>query len=147
MDVNATLTALIEHYGDGSDGTAPTPAQWRRILGRDPALPFALVNFFKFKAEAAYGASDEPARSGDEAFQRYAEVSLPAMQAAGGAFLAVAPYAGAFVGAEQDWDLVAIGKYPNLRAFMALHENPDYIRAYRHRKAALARQSVLAIEQ
>ncbi|MEQ8443559.1 MAG: DUF1330 domain-containing protein [Alphaproteobacteria bacterium] len=147
MNVNETLSVLVDAYGERSDGNAPTAAQWARVLERDPELPFVLVNFFKFNAKADYGSSDEPALSGREAFQRYADVSVPSMQKAGGEFLAVAPFAGSFIGQDQDWDLIAIGKYPNLKAFVALYGNQDYIRAFRHRTAAVERQAVIVMEQ
>ncbi len=146
MNVNETLSSLVDAYGDGADGNAPTPDQWRRVLERDPDSSFSLVNFFKFNDKADYGSGDEPEASGDEAFQRYADVSVPSMKGAGGEFLAVAPFAGSLLGNDQDWDLIAIGKYPNLKAFMSLYLNAAYIQAFRHRTAAVARQNVVVME-
>ena len=147
MDVNETLDLLVNHYGDGTNGNAPSSAQWQSILERDPAKPFALINFFKFNETANYDGETDAAVGGDVAFQRYADVSIPAMQAAGGEFLMVAPFAGTMIGDDQDWDLVAIGKYPNLEAFLNLYTNKDYMDAFAHRSAAVARQIVLVTEQ
>ena len=147
MDVKQRLAKLIAHYGEGEDGNAPTRAHWLSVLGRQPEAPFALINFFKFRSQANYGSDSEPTVSGNEAFQKYADVSIPSMQAAGGEFLTVADFKGTFLGDDEDWDLVAIGKYPNLNAFMALYENPAYMDAFHHRTAAVARQKVLVIEQ
>ena len=91
--------------------------------------------------------SGETLASGNEAFQKYADVSVPAMQDAGGSFLTVSAFAGTMLGAEQDWDLVAIGRYPNLQAFLGLYQNPEYIRAFDYRIAAVASQFVIVIEQ
>lgn len=146
MNVNEILSSLIDAYGDGADGNAPTSAQWRRVLERDPDSSFSLVNFFKFNDKADYGSSDEPEASGNEAFQRYADVSVPSMHNAGGEFLAVAPFAGTLLGKDQDWDLIAIGKYPNLEVFTSLYSNPEYVQAFRHRTAAVARQNVVVME-
>ncbi|MBY5934750.1 DUF1330 domain-containing protein [Tateyamaria omphalii] len=146
MNFNDTVRSLVESYGDGADGHAPTPAQWQRILQREPNKPFSLVNFFKFHQTADYGDELAPAATGREAFQRYADVSVPSMHGAGGEFLAVAPFAGSLFGQDQDWDLIAIGKYPNLDVFMSLYSNPEYIKAFRHRTAAVARQFVVAME-
>lgn len=146
MNVNEILSSLIDAYGDGADGNAPTSAQWRRILERDPDSSFSLVNFFKFNVKANYGANDAPPASGNEAFQRYAAVSVPSMHSAGGEFIAVAPFAGSFLGENQDWDLIAIGKYPNLEVFTSLYTNPEYVHAFRHRTAAVARQNVFIME-
>jgi len=147
MNVNETVQSLLEAYGDGSDGTSPTQTQWQRILERDADSGFNLVNFFKFHETADYGADTEPEISGREAFQRYADVSVPTMQNAGGDFLAVAAFAGSLIGQEQDWDLIVVGKFPNLAAYLSLNTNPDYVRAFRHRNAAVARQFVVAMEQ
>ena len=144
MDVNDTLDTLLSQYGDGSKGDAPTRAQWQRILDRDPAKPFALINFFKFSETASYDTPDPV--SGMDAFQRYAAVSMPAMHEAGGEFLLAAPFAGNFLGDDQDWDMVAIGKYPNLHTFLTLYQNPAYIDAFAHRRAAVAKQVVFVTE-
>jgi len=147
MNVNETLNLFVNHYGDGANGNAPSITQWQRILERDPAKPFALINFFKFNETANYDGGTDTAVGGDVAFQRYADVSIPSMQAAGGEFLMVAPFAGTMIGDDQDWDLVAIGKYPNLEAFLNLYTNEDYMAAFAHRSAAVARQIVLVTEQ
>lgn len=146
MNVNDTMQALLEAYGDGTDGTAPTREQWLRVLQRDPESSFSLVNFFKFRETAVYGDTSTLAATGSEAFQRYADVSMPSMHKAGGEFLAVAPFAGSLLGSEQDWDLIAIGKYPNLAAFAALYIDPEYIEAFKHRTAAISSQAVLIME-
>lgn len=146
MNVNAKLESLLSRYGDGDSGNSPTHEQWARILERDPDQPLTLINFFKFRDVAEYDEADQGDVSGEEAFQRYAEVSMPCMQAAGGEFLAVAPFAGSMLGPDRDWDLVAIGKYPNLSAFLALYENADYIAAFAHRSAAVLKQEVCVID-
>jgi len=149
MDDNANLEAALDRltagYGDGADGSAPTRAQWRALLQRPQDAPITLINFFKMRAAAVYseGASD-PATSGEQAFQRYAEVSVPTVEKVGGRFLLLAPFEFAFMGPEEDWDLVAIGSYPNAAALLALLEDAGYRAAYRHRSAALERQRVLA---
>ena len=147
MNVNATVEHLLELYGDGESGDSPTRDQWHRVISRDPNAPFALVNFFKLKAEADYpGSSSQSFASGEEAFARYAAVSVPAMNEAGGEFLAVAPYAGSFLGEDEDWDLIAIGKYPDLKSFLSLYQNPNYIEAFEHRTAAVSKQAVFVME-
>lgn len=142
MNVNQTLDALVKAYGNGD--SAPTRAQWEGVLGRDPDKPFALINFFKFREVAEYD-DTTPAISGQEAFQRYAAVSMPAMQAAGGSFLLVGPHHGSLIGPDPEWDMVAIGRYPNVQAFCALYEDTGYQAAFAHRTAAVERQSVQVV--
>ncbi len=69
------------------------------------------------------------------------------MHKAGGEFLAVAPYAGNLLGAIEDWDLIAIGKYPNLTALTTLYTDLAYVKAFMHRTAAVASQAVMVMEQ
>ncbi|MEQ8815109.1 MAG: DUF1330 domain-containing protein [Thalassobaculum sp.] len=150
MTVNPETETQVEQlrgwYGDGRDGTCPTSDQWRGVLERSPASPITLINFFKLRPVADYPDNSAEASnglSGQAAFDRYAEVSVPAMQRAGGRFLLVGPFEGSFLGTPEDWDLVAVGSYPNTRAFLALYTDPDYRAAFRHRTAACARQKVM----
>lgn len=137
---------FAEWYGDGSDRSCPTPLQWARILDAPADDPVTLINFFKFRDVAAYGADrpepDGPL-TGQEAFAHYAAVSMPTMERVGGRFLLVGPYKGMFLGEEEDWDLIAIGSYPTAEACLALYADEAYRAAFRHRTAACLRQKVL----
>ena len=137
------MGALIAGFGDGSNGAAPTEAQWQHILERDPARPITLINFFRLNVEARYEAGSGLSGSGQEAFDRYASVSIPTMQSVGGKFLLVGPYEGMFAGADEDWDVIAIGAYPGTGALLDLFENADYQACFKHRTAACAVQKVL----
>jgi len=141
MNVNQLTTDLVTWYGDGKTGQSPTPEQWRRVLERDPDQSVTLVNLFKFKAVADYGDGyvGEP---GNSAFSKYASVSMPTMARVGGSFLYVGPHQGGFIGATADWDLVAIGSYPNLQALVDLYSDEGYRQAFRHRVAACEEQAV-----
>jgi len=137
----SAIAAYRDRYGAG----APDAGQWQRLADWPDGSPVHIVNFFKFHGTAEY--ADEPGAdvSGQEAFSLYSEVSIPAVAKAGGHFLLVGPFAGAFVGAEQDWDLVAIAHYPDKQSVFALFDNPAYRQAYRHRIAACASQSVTLV--
>lgn len=150
MDVKQRIFQLTEWYGDGSDGACPTPAQWRKVLDRPADGPFNLVNFFKLRKEARYP-SDAAERddqsmiptSGEDAFEAYSSVSVPAMARVGGSFVFVGPYQGMFLGEEEDWDLIAIGSFPDSETLIDLFADPDYRACYPHRTAACARQRVV----
>jgi len=141
----ARLDALRARYGDGSDGASPTPAQWQQLLADPHAGPITLLNFFELRAQAHYapGSGPDPAGTGGEAMMRYAAVSAPALEKVGGRFLLTAPFGQSLVGPSQDWDIVAIGAYPNREALLALFEDEAYAAAFTHRKAATRRQSVV----
>jgi len=144
-NLDATLDRLVAWYGDGANGTAPNRAQWHALIQRPQDQAITLINFFKMRDAAVYPAGNrQETISGEEAFARYADVSVPTVERVGGKFLLLAPFEFSFLGPEEDWDLVAIGSYPNAAALLSLLEDSGYRAAYPHRSAALARQKVLA---
>ncbi len=145
MNKDAIQNQLVKWYGNGRDGAVPRPEQWARILGRDPDRGFTLINFFKFRQTAHYSGGGATV-SGSEAFDKYAAVSIPTMERVGGKFLLVAPFAASLIGADEEWDLVAIGGYPNRQAFLDLYRDDAYRAAFKHRVAACAAQKVLIAE-
>ncbi len=142
-NVEDRVGALLACYGTGQDGASPTEPQWRRIVERDPDRPISLVNLFKLREEARYEPGSGLSGTGQEAFDRYAAVSAPALARAGGAFLMVAPFEGMFAGPSEDWDLVVVGSYPGTSALLALFEDEAYQQAYFHRTAACEAQRVM----
>lgn len=145
MNVHKLIEDFGNWYGDGADGGCPRAEQWARVLSRDPDKPVALINFFKLRETALYvgdRVSHTPV-TGQEAFSRYADISIPTMERVGGKFLLVAQFEGSFVGQDEDWDLVAIGSYPNLQAFLDLYRDETYRSVFHHRTAACEKQKVL----
>lgn len=142
MDVKQQSAQFVTWYGPGTDGTSPTESQWTQILSRANNKPVTLINFFKLNAAAKY-ADGTTGQTGQEAFASYAAASMPAMERAGGRFLYVGPFQGMFLGQDEDWDLVAIGAYPDLTALVALYSDSAYREAFHHRTAACLRQKVL----
>lgn len=141
---NARITRLVETFGSGEGGSAPTSAQWASLAARAADAPITLVNFFKLREAALYakGTTAAPC-SGQEAFGRYAAVSAPGLEKVGGKFTLLAPFGASLIGETEDWDFVAVGSYPNLAAVFALFEMPEYQAAFAHRIAACARQKTL----
>jgi len=133
---------LVTWYGDGANGGSPTRSQWQHIVSRPADSPVTLLNFFKLHSLAHYPDRKEPQGTGESAFENYATVSMPTLEKVGGKFLLVAPYEDMFIGENEDWDLIAIGSYPNSAALLALFEDAGYRAAYPHRTAACARQKV-----
>ena len=142
MDPIKTKTDLLAWYGAGEDGSCPTAEQWERLLSRPADRPVTLVNFFKIRGEADYE-TGEQGISGQDAFSRYAAISIPTMERVGGKFLYVGPCQGAFLGEEEDWDLIAVGSYPDLEALVALYSDEGYRAVFHHRAAACEKQKVL----
>ncbi|CTQ54935.1 hypothetical protein LP7551_03474 [Roseibium album] len=142
MNVNQTSSQFTEWYGAGLDGNSPTLNQWSDVLARPSDKPVTLINFFKLRKEANYSDGTKGV-SGEEAFGNYAATSVPTMERVGGKFLFVGPYKGMFLGDDEDWDLVAIGSYPDLNTLIALYSDESYRGAFHHRTAACERQKVI----
>jgi len=121
----------------------PSPDQWDRLLTIPVDRPVSLVNLFSFRDVADYGSPREQPMTGRDAFDLYAAVSAPALDGVGGRFVHVGSHLGNLVGDDETWDLVVVGEYPSLDSLVALHEDPAYRDAYRHRIAACADQRVL----
>lgn len=145
--MNEQVSQFAAWYGDGHDGSCPNVDQWQNILERPSDSEITLINFFKLREMADYtkavSIDGAPGATGQDAFNSYAEVSIPTMERAGGSFLFVGAFGGMFLGAEEDWDVIAIGSYPNLQALVALYADPGYRNAFGHRTAACERQKVL----
>ncbi len=141
MNVNQLISNFSDWYGSGDDGSSPTPEQWGRVLARPDDQPITMVNLFKLRPQAVYSEGG-PDISGADAFNRYSSVSIPAMQRNRGTFLFVGPFQGGFVGTDEDWDLVAVGQYPDMKAFVDMQTDADYRACYHHRTAACVSQRV-----
>jgi len=142
QNMDDRIDRLLGMYGNGLDGAAPTAADWRRMLERDAERPVTLINLFKLRETALYRAGVDFGGSGSDAFERYAAVSVPSMQSTGGEFLFVGPVEGRFMGSQDDWDIAAIGRYPNTKALLSLFDIEAYRDCYIHRNAACERQQV-----
>ncbi|RVU34922.1 DUF1330 domain-containing protein [Hwanghaeella grinnelliae] len=142
QNMDDRIDRLLGMYGNGLDGAAPTAADWRRMLEREVERPVTLINLFKLRETALYPAGMDFGGSGKDAFDRYATVSVPSMQSTGGEFLFVGPVEGRFMGAQDDWDIAAIGRYPNTKALLSLFDIEAYRDCYIHRVAACEKQQV-----
>lgn len=106
------------------------------------AGPVVLVNLFALREQATYtGGTDEPC-SGGEALMRYAAVSGDRLAAVGGTFLHQGAATRTLWG-DEEWDLVVVGRYPNGAAVLKLLQDPAYLEAYRHRRAAVSHQRIV----
>ena len=139
-DLASRIDKLRQAYAEIG---GPAPDQWESLLSLPVDRPVTLVNLFAFRDVADYGDSAEAPVTGQDAFNKYAAVSSPTLDGVGGKFTHFGSHHGTLVGDDEPWDLVVVGEYPNLDALLALHEDPDYQDAYRHRVAACTRQRVL----
>ncbi len=147
-NISEIVAQLTNAYGIEGDGVAPTASEWEAALSQPADQPITLINFFKFAEIASYG-DDVPQTdqiSGQAAFEKYGAVSMPGLAKAGGKFLVTAPFGGTLISdgkTTDDWHMIVVGYYPDRASFLSLYADPDYIQAFRHRRAALETQKVL----
>lgn len=142
--IKKQIKQLSQWYGDGVDGTCPTPEQWESLVALPDNTPIVLINLFKLRENAVYNnnAQQEKIVTGKDAFDLYAAVSIPALEKSGGKFLHLGKYNNMFIGSDEDWDIVAIGSYPNLHSLIALYQDSQYHESFCHRSAACEKQKV-----
>ena len=133
-----TLTTL---YGIGTN--YPSQEQWLSLINGQLDAPLTVVNFFKFR-EVADREVIEESMYGNEAFAKYAETSVPKVTEVGGHFVLRGAVEAGFIGDHiEQWDLIAIGQYPQRENFLQLLMDKDYQAAFKYRQAALEKQHVL----
>ncbi|MBT2968920.1 MAG: hypothetical protein B6D72_15490 [gamma proteobacterium symbiont of Ctena orbiculata] len=134
---------LIHAYGEVDN--APTRDQWRTLLDGDPDAPLTVVNFFKLRASADADLIGV-AMSGNQAFEKYAETSVPKVSEVGGHFVLRGLFEGGFIGEElEDWHILAIGQYPRRKNFLQLLCDEEYREAFKYRQAAVEKQNVFFV--
>lgn len=139
-----SLDDIVAAYGEGANH--PSRAQWKTLLDGDMQQALTVVNFFKLRARADASLIDEPL-SGQEAFAKYAETSVPKVAEVGGYFVLRGAVTGDFIGEGlEQWQVIAIGQYPRRQNFIELLLDPDYQRAFRYRQAAVEKQEVYFVD-
>jgi uncharacterized protein (DUF1330 family) len=127
-------------------GIEPTEAQLDIFSKSDQTTPIAMVNLLKFRDEAEYAdGRDAEGMSGAAAYGLYGQVAMAKVAEVGGRMFWGAPAAQTFIGGESDdWDMIAIVRYPSRAAFLKMVDMPDYRAAVVHREAGLARTALIA---
>ena len=128
--------------------TEPTDEQIFDFRNADQSAPITMVNLLKFRQIAHYEnaePNDDPALSGQEAYQKYADVATAKIRENGGTVLFLAPSQQLVVGDidKNDWDMVAIVAYPSRAAYLKGFDSPEYQDAIKHRIAGLERRLLI----
>lgn len=120
----------------------PTQENGAAMVARGIEGPVEMLNLLRFREVADYSRSpelapDEPI-SGEAAYARYSEVTLPHVHAAGATVTTVSDGAGPLIGPpDERWDRVLIVRYPDLETFLSMTTIEEYMRTVGHRTAAL----------
>ncbi len=106
-----------------------------------PDGPIFMVNLLKFKAQAEYEDGRDTDLTGREAYQRYGAAVAELLPEYGGEVVFVGDVTFLSLGQVEDlWDEVAIAKYPNRAALLAMSTSDAWREAAVHRTAGLAGQ-------
>lgn len=131
----------------------PTPAQIKAFLAHEKAgKPVFMLNLLKFKKRASYsdrGTNPDNDVSGEVAYGRYAKAFGELMREADIGF--ETSFAGSLnamlIGQEaeaNDWDKIAIAKYPNAQTMFECVSSDAYRKIHYHRKAGLEGQLLIS---
>jgi len=103
--------------------------------------PVDMFNQLKFRPQARYPQElAQPACTGEQAFQRYAELLQPVLPTIGGSIKIWLGrvHAELTPGNGESWDVMAVFRFPSVDALIQLFSNPDFHAVHVHREAAVA---------
>ena len=130
----------------------PTPEQIKAFLGHPKSgEPVFMLNLLKFKDRASYKDADnnpENDVSGREAYNRYASAFAQLVADSGidgGAVFGGSANA-MLIGSGDEWDAVAIFKYPNAQTMFDTVSSEAYRKIHKHRRAGLAGQLLISCD-
>lgn len=134
----ATLTRL---HGEHA---APSAAQWHRFLRDDDGAPVQMVYLVRFHPQARYPAgSEEPDRTGAEAFFLAGRTLADVIRDVGGTPLLGGFPTSVMVDEDDGWDYVGAARYPSRTAFVQLWLDPRTVAAGMHRRAGTSHHRLI----
>lgn len=118
-----------------------SPERIDEMMQPGPDGPIYMVNLLKFKDRAQYEDGRETDLTGFEAYQLYGRAVSRIIQDYGGEIQFAADVTFLSLGqVEELWDEIAIAKYPNRGALLAMSSSQEWQEAAVHRTAGLAGQ-------
>ncbi|MDE0136831.1 DUF1330 domain-containing protein [Candidatus Poriferisodalis multihospitum] len=118
-----------------------SPERIDEMMQPGPDGPIYMVNLLKFKDKAEYEDGRETDLTGFEAYQLYGRAVSRIIQDYGGEIQFAADVTFLSLGqVEELWDEIAIAKYPNRGALLAMSSSQEWQEAAVHRTAGLAGQ-------
>jgi len=130
----------------------PTQSAGREFFLRGIEGSFIMLNLLRFRDIADYSQSPElapvSAISGEAAFDKYIEHTLPFLQASGGELLFLGDGGRFLIGPETErWDKVMLVRQASVERFMAFNSQQDYLAGIGHRSAAIEDSRLLPFTQ
>jgi len=117
------------------------PAQIRELMQAGPKGPIFMVNLLKFKERAAYEDGRASDLSGRDAYMIYGRAVADLLPKFGGQVIFAADVSFLSLGkAEELWDEIAIGMYPERAAMVRMSMSDEWRAIAVHRTAGLKGQ-------
>ena len=128
----------------------PSQAAGRAFVMRQLPGNVLMLNLLRFRAIADYSATPELApaspMSGEAAFQRYIEHTLPYLLASGGRIEFMGKGGDFLIGpADERWDMALLVRQHSVDAFLAFATHAPYLAGLGHRTAAIEDSRLLPL--
>ena len=125
-DVEEKLAALMAIYGDST--IWPTEEQWRSILLYPNKQPIVTTSFLQLPTGEVHDETVGFRGSVAEALAKYIEATTPIIERIGVEPVYVSGPPLTVIGDDSNqWDAVAVTRYPSAEAFIELHLDPVYV--------------------
>ena len=120
------------------------------LFSRNISGEIVMLNLLRFLDVADYTATPElmPSKpiSGQEAFQKYIDHTLPFLEESGGDLIFLGKGGKYLIGPQdEEWDMVMLVRQKSLSDFMAFASHKEYLAGMGHRTAALEDSRLLPI--
>jgi uncharacterized protein (DUF1330 family) len=120
----------------------PTPEQIQELLKGPADQPVAMLNLLHFKPRAT---EPDQGLTGEAAYQRYADLMVPFVEARGGRVIWTGRIDGQVIGQDAEgFTMAALMEYPSRKVFVEIAMSPEVAKFGAHRAAGLEGQWLLA---
>lgn len=128
----------------------PTQQSGREFVKRGLHGEVVMLNLLRFRDVADYTSAPELAPeipiSGEEAFERYIDHTLPFLRQSGGDLIFAGTGGSFLIGPEDEkWDRVMLVRQSSVASFLAFADHPDYLAGLGHRTAAVEDSRLLPL--
>jgi hypothetical protein len=129
---------------------SPTPEAIGSLVARNIEGPVSMLNLLRFRETADYSdapdLAPEDSISGEDAYTIYSAHTLAHLESVSGTVVFMGEGGSLLIGPQEArWDRVLLVRYPNLAAFIAMTQTPQYREGAGHRTAALEDSRLLPI--
>jgi len=127
-------------YGTIDQGYAADLA----TIAPDDDGPIWMVNLMRYRDRAVYADGRETDLTGRQADDAYAP--FRPFRTVGAELVFLSDVEAQLVGDDQEWDRVAVVRYPTRRSFLEMQELPEYVELHEHKEAGMASTFVICCQ-